>query len=160
MIEDVTADLRREQKKDLRAALGALAILKEHFGRETMSAALGEISERLVARYAKATRIDRGGRGHDLVDSNARKIEVKSRLPGKWGDSRQFNFGKHTSSAHIVYCIAWDDVPSLSISHAIRITVRELKRRWGRTNGNYCARVNLRQLKGALASSKIKVRPS
>ena len=147
-VKDITAHLQRELRSDIRAALRALETLKQHFGRETVSAAIGEISEVLVAKFTRAERVKRGGRGHDLVDRYGGLIEVKARLPGDWGDSRQYNFGKHSARASEVFCIAWSDNP-LAVSHAFRLPISVLRKRWGRQAGRYCARVNLRQLKAA-----------
>jgi hypothetical protein len=153
---DVTKQMQKAFGRDIRAALKALATLEKHFGRETVSAAIGEVSEVLVERFANAKRIRRGGKGHDLIDKFGRKIEVKARLPGTYADSRQFNFRRHSSDAYEVFCFAWDTEPRLSISHVFRISGRVLKRRWGRTTGAYVVRVNLRQLKAAFGREGVR----
>ncbi|MBB2158522.1 hypothetical protein HLH33_19945 [Gluconacetobacter diazotrophicus] len=124
-------------------------------GRETISAALGELSEHLIAKAIGGARIARGNRGFDLIGPSEERIEVKSRQIGRWGDTLQFNFSKHTEQAHTVYCIAWDnteegDRPSLRAAY--RIDVPELLRRWGTPNqSSYAARTNLGLLKKAFA---------
>lgn len=124
-------------------------------GRETISAALGELSEHLIARAFGGERTDRGNRGFDLIGPNKERIEVKSRQIGQWGDKLQFNFSKHTTEAHTVYCIAWgntDEGERPTLQTAYRIDVSEPLRRWGTPNqSGYAARTKLGLLKKAFA---------
>lgn len=48
MIKDITVELRSLLSAELGATIEALTTLNKHFGRETQSIALGEISESLI----------------------------------------------------------------------------------------------------------------
>ncbi len=123
----------------------AMIIRSPLLGRETISAALGELSEHLIAKSIGGARIERSNRGYDLTGPMGERIEVKSRQVSRWGETLQFNFSKHTKDADIVYCIAWDDTLSPPILRAAyKIPVPELLERWGTPNQkNYSARTNL-----------------
>ena len=74
---------------------------------------MGELSERLISLYTGAERRKRGSKGHDLIGPENERIEVKGRIISNWGDTLQFNFGKHTAAANIAYCVAWNGAPQL-----------------------------------------------
>lgn len=145
-MEDVTGELNRifAAHPDVKETLGMI-LQSPLLGRETLSAALGELSEHLIARAIGGTRIARGNRGFDLAGPNGERIEVKSRQQSRWGGSLQFNFSKHTADADTVYCVAWDDTVSPPLLFAAyRISVAELLHRWGTpTQAAYAARTKL-----------------
>ena len=149
---DVTADLNRVLAED-DAAKGALALILQSpfFGRETLSAALGELSEHLIAVAFGGARIPRGNKGFDLVGRRGERIEVKARQLSRWGSGLQFNFSKHTAQADLVYCLAWDDTVAFpELRTAYRIPVPDLLRRWGTPDQRgYAARTNLGLLREA-----------
>ena len=149
MVEDVTGDFRSLLSPKIAAAIQALEILRTHFERATISAAIGEISEALVKDYTGSQFSKRGARGHDLVDAKGIRTEVKGRLIADYGSSLQFNFRTHTRSAHRAYSLAWSDAPSLTIAHVFRVSVPELCERWGRADSRYCARTTLGKLMAA-----------
>ena len=153
MIEDVTTNIRAHYSHEMHNALTTL-VASGLFGRETLSTAIGEISEILVAGAVGASRVARNNRGHDLILEGS-KIEVKSRFISRWGDSLQFNFGAHTADAHVVYCLAWhgDSGEELGVQHAFRLTVPFLIERWRpkTSQRGYCARTDLGALKRVLA---------
>lgn len=155
LIEDVTEVLRGHISSEM---VGALKALTDSgiFGRETLSAAVGEISEHLVARALGASRVARNSRGHDLCFEGT-TIEVKSRFISRWGESLQFNFGVHTAKAGIAYCLAWkgDDGGEPALQQAFRVTVPFLIERWRPLNstGKYCARTDLGALRRALTEA-------
>lgn len=133
MVENVTERLNRELA-GYPSIQNALTVIGgcEIFGRETKSAALGEISEHLVARMVGGTRCRNGNKGFDIVDETGSKIEVKSRLPGEWGDTLQFNFRKHSISANEVFCICWKNEDThFSIAEAYKVHITDLLTRWG-----------------------------
>jgi hypothetical protein len=107
-IAQVTNELNALLMKDssIQRAMAFLATIPL-FTRETRSAALGEISEHLVAELAGGTREDRGNRGFDVIGSAQERIEVKSRLLSRYGDGLKFDFRQHTKDAAEAYCIAW-----------------------------------------------------
>lgn len=155
-MEDVTKVLK-DILSDHPAVQETLAMILDSplLGRETISAALGELSEHLIAKAIGGARIARGNRGFDLIGPNNERIEVKSRQIGQWGDKLQFNFSKHTEEANSVYCIAWDNTDEgerPTLQAAYRIDVPELLRRWGTPNqSGYAARTKLGLLKKAFA---------
>ena len=55
----------------------ALTTLNKHFGREKISAALGEILESLIATYVGGERRKRNTKGHDIFKGE-HLIEVKT----------------------------------------------------------------------------------
>ncbi len=149
MIENITERLYKEliAHKDLKEALAAI-YSHEVFGRETKSAALGEISEYLIARMVRGQRSRNGNKGFDVVDAAGLQIEVKSRLPGEYRDTLQFNFGKHTESANEVFCICWhNEGRDFSIAEAYRVPIVDLAL-WATPNQTrYFARTDLRKLR-------------
>lgn len=151
MIYDVTEDLQQKCSHDIDAALHAIAALKKFCGRETVSAALGEISEVVVAKYLGAERSARNSRGHDLLLPNGCKIEVKSRLLGKWGDSLMFDFRPETKTCRDAYCVVWrDDSNQVELHQVIKVEVPYLTKRWAVSQPKYSARTNLGRLRRAL----------
>src|SRR5215207_7475223 len=107
MVRDVTSEVQSCLSTELKAAIDALTVLnKLFFRRETQSAALGEVSESLIAIYVGAERTKRNTKGYDL-QKNGHLIEVKSRLIDSYNDKCQFNFRKHTAQAQTAYCLAW-----------------------------------------------------
>lgn len=155
-MEDVTKVLK-DILSDHPAVEETLAMILDSplLGRETISAALGELSEHLIAKAIGGARIARGNCGFDLIGPSEERIEVKSRQIGQWGDNLQFNFSKHTTEAHIVYCIAWghtDEGERPTLQAAYRIDVPELLRRWGTPNqSSFAARTKMGLLKKAFA---------
>jgi len=150
MIELITHLLNAElgTETDIRRALETIRACAV-FSRETRSAALGEISEHLVARVTDGRRVDCGNRGFDLLDSNNRKIEVKSRLRGQWGDGLMFDFRQHTRQAYFAYCVAWDDQNNDPlVVEAYRMPVSFLLERWP-SQHRYCARTTLGKMREA-----------
>ena len=143
---DVTADLNRVFAED-DAAKSALSLILQspYFGRETLSSALGELSEHLIAQAIGGARIERGNKGFDLLGSHGERIEVKARQLSRWGNGLQFNFSKHTAQADLVYCLAWDDTLAFpELRTAYRMPVPDLLRRWGTPDQQgYAARTNL-----------------
>jgi hypothetical protein len=67
VIEDTTADLKTKLGGDISATLRALQSLESHFDRETISAALGEISEKLIEKFTDSDRMPRGNKGFDII---------------------------------------------------------------------------------------------
>jgi hypothetical protein len=138
-------------RRSLKKAIDALTILNRHFGRETQSAALGEVSESLIAAYVGAERRERNSKGHDLY-KDGHLIEVKSRLIDNWQDDNQFNFSKHTARARTAYCVAWriDESNRPVLQHVFEVGVPFLVERWATPKQpTYCARTTLRRLKAA-----------
>lgn len=152
MIEDVTVVLRAHLSVEMISALKTLTG-SGFFGRETLSAAVGEISEHLVAKAVGASRVARNSRGHDLCLEGT-TIEVKSRFISRWGETLQFNFGAHTARTGIAYCVAWDgdDIGEPALLQAFRVTVPYLIERWrpAGSTSRYCARTDLGALRRAL----------
>lgn len=151
-MENVTVELNRifSAHSDVKETL-AIIVQSPLLGRETLSAALGELSEHLIAYAIGGARITRANRGFDLTGPRNERIEVKSRQVSRWGENLQFNFSKHTAEADLVYCIAWDDTVSPpSLFAAYRISVSELIFRWG-TPGQpkFAARTRLGLLQGS-----------
>jgi hypothetical protein len=150
MIQNVTIQLNEILATDdmIRRALKIISAC-ELFGRETKSAALGEISEHVVARMVGGSRCDNGNKGFDVIDATGLKIEVKSRMPGIWGDGLMFDFRRHTQNAEKVFCICWSArADDFSIAEAYCVQVKELISRWG-TPGQqkFCARTTLKKLR-------------
>jgi hypothetical protein len=153
MVRDVTADVQAHLSTELGEAIDALTTLNRHFGRETQSAALGEISESLIAHYTGAERRERNTKGHDLF-KDAQLIEVKSRLIDRYEDDAQFNFRKYTAQAHIAYCVAWriDEARRPVLVHVLEVGVPFLIETWSKPNQpKYCARTTLGKLKAVLS---------
>jgi hypothetical protein len=150
VIENVTGLMNGELAKhdDIQAALGIISGCAL-FSRETRSAALGEISEHLIARMLNGQRRPNGSKGCDVVDAQGAMIEVKSRLTGRWGDTLMFDFSTHTASANRVFCVAWDDKSETSsIYEAYAMPVSALVSRWGGVQlRSHCARTTLKKLR-------------
>jgi hypothetical protein len=149
MIEDVSEGigcLLNDPDSEFRKALDHLEALSAYLKHGTVSAAIGEISEMLIARYLGAEQNRRGTKGYDLVGPEKQQTEVKARLiqtdSKYYGDRLQFNFRKHTRSAHntdMAYCLGWDYNPRLTVIHAFRLPIPELCERWGDKSPSYCA---------------------
>jgi hypothetical protein len=157
MISDVTNSIRELMTGDVQNAIDALAVLEQHFGRETMSTAIGELSERLIEKYLNGTRTSRGKQGHDLILPNGNLVEIKSRFLAHYADTLQFNFGRHTERATTVFCVAWvggnGEKPRLE--QVLHLPVQYLMAKWGTPNQTrYCARTSLGKLKAAAQQSK------
>lgn len=162
MVSNVTSKFRTRLSSELSGTIDALVTLAKHFGRETQSAALGEVSERLVAEYTGARRQPKGTKGHDLIKGD-QLIEVKSRLIDHWGDDLQFNFGQHTVKAHIAYCLAWriDEVRRPVLEYVFEVGVPVLVGNWGTPmQKGYSARTTLRSLKKAALGKPFVVEPN
>jgi hypothetical protein len=153
MIRDVTDSLRKCLNGELAEAIDALTTLNKHFGRETRSIAIGELSESLVAAYTGAERRERNTKGHDLFKKD-HLIEVKARLIDDYGDASQFNFRKYTATAHVAFCLAWriDGNNKPHLEQVFEISVPFLIETWAKPNQPiYCARTTLGRLRHAAA---------
>lgn len=152
MVRDVTSDVQACLSTELKTAIDALTVLNKLFFRqETQSAALGEVSESLIAIYTGAIRTKRNNKGYDLRKEDL-LIEVKSRLIDRYDDDCQFNFRKHTAQANTAYCLGWriDDKGRPWLSHVFEVGVPYLKQTWARPKQpTYCARTTLGKLKAA-----------
>jgi hypothetical protein len=151
VVTDETEELRYALDISLDKALNAIWLLGDYFGRETISSAIGEISERLIAQYLHASRKPRATRGHDIITPSGELIEVKARFTSKYGDALQFNFGKHTRNASVAYCLAWagSEKERPHLQCAMRCPVATLLERWPNSK-NYCARTTLGALRSAI----------
>jgi len=152
MVVDETDKFRAIIAGELNEAIDALTVLSRYFGRETLSTAIGELSELLVAEFSGAERTKRGTRGHDLKTKDGQLIEVKSRFLSHYADTLQFNFRKHTSQAHIAFCIVWvaneGERPRLEV--VLRVPVPFLLETWAKPKQpRYCARTTLGALSRA-----------
>lgn len=156
MVEELTEQfLRTANPKDL-AAIESIELMKSHFSDGTISAAIGEMSEKLVCSFTFSKKSQRNSWGHDLVDTEGLRIEVKGRLIDEWKDKAQFNFRTHTrTNAHWAYCLAWIRDPKVSLENVFRLPVVELCELWGRDTGLYCARTTLGKLKSAVRRAQI-----
>lgn len=153
MIRDMTDDLRGCLSGELADAIDALTTLNRHFGRETRSIAIGELSESLVALYTAAERRKRNTKGHDLFRKD-HLIEVKARLIDDYGDACQFNFRKYTASAHVAFCLAWriHENSRPHLEQVFEVGVSYLVETWAKPNQPiYCARTTLGRLREAAA---------
>ncbi|MBB3882958.1 hypothetical protein [Acetobacter oeni] len=153
MIRDVTADLNAILKQHAEVSKAFIDIISSPLlGRETLSAALGELSEHLVAAFIGGAREIRGNKGFDLIGPGNEKIEVKSRQLSKWGGSLQFNFGAHSASADEAFCIAWDDTGPPPVIHAaFRAPIPWMLEKWGCPGQNsYSIRTKLKALQQAV----------
>jgi hypothetical protein len=150
VIENVTATLSAQISRELEEAIDAITVLNRYIQRGPLSAAIGELSERLVAGFAGAEMTNRNSPGHDLKLPNGELIEVKSRFLSHWGDKLQFNFGSHSKCAHEAYCLISvakkGERPRLDL--AFRMSVPYLLENWGTPRQKrYCARTNLGKLR-------------
>jgi hypothetical protein len=152
MVRDITSDVQACLSVELKAAVDALTVLNKLFFRqETQSAALGEVSESLIAIYTGAIRTKRNTKGYDLRKEGL-LIEVKSRLIDRYNDDCQFNFRKHTALADTAYCLGWriDDKGRPWLPHVFEVGVSYLKDAWAKPKQpTYCARTTLGKLKAA-----------
>jgi len=156
MIKDVTRNVQACLSAKLKEAIDALTTLNEHFGRETQSAALGEVSESLIAAYVGGERRERNTKGHDVF-RKGHLIEVKSRLIDRYNDKCQFNFRKYTAQAHTAFCLAWriDEMNRPLLQHVFEVTVPFLIETWAKPNQPiYCARTTLGALKAAALENR------
>ena len=154
-MEDVTDALNRMLSEHVEVGQAlAFIIAAPLLGRETLSAALGEVSEHLIARLIGGMRRDRGNNGFDLTGPAGEQIEVKSRQVSRWGVNLMFDFSRHTASASQAYCIAWDDRASPPVVYAaFRGPVSEFIERWGvQGQAKYSIRTNLRKLRQAVVA--------
>src|ERR1700730_12734335 len=132
MIQDVTLSLRNHLNGEIEEAIDALTILNKHFGRETQSSAIGELSELLVVSYLGAEKRERRNtKGHDLFVGN-QLVEVKARFIDRYQDNCQFSFGKYTATAHIAFCLAWtiDKNNRPQLEQVFEIGVPFLLKKW------------------------------
>ncbi|WP_316227886.1 MULTISPECIES: hypothetical protein [unclassified Bradyrhizobium] len=149
MVKEITAEVEAHLSVELVEAIDALAVLSKHFGRETLSAAIGEVSERLITTYVGGERRKRGTRGHDIFKGD-QHFEVKARFIEHYGDSLKFDFGKHTAKAHTAYCVAWQmgEASRASLLHVFEVGVPFLLETWATPKQKkYCARTHLKLLK-------------
>ncbi|HEY2134184.1 MAG TPA: hypothetical protein VGH36_14620, partial [Acetobacteraceae bacterium] len=91
MVADETKKLQKALTPQLEEAMDAISVLNRHFGRETLSAAIGELSEILVESFTGAKRTQRNTRGYDLIAADGRLIEIKARFLASYADSLQFH---------------------------------------------------------------------
>jgi hypothetical protein len=156
MIRNVTAELNKLllENKGVQEALTVI-LGNELFGRETKSAALGEISEHLVAVMVSGIRCSNGNKGHDIIDHAGAKVEVKTRLPGEYGAQLLFSFSKHTASANEIFCVCWESKEGeVSIVEAYRMLVSDIAQGWLTPNQKrYFARMDLKKLR--IACSRV-----
>ncbi|WP_315798507.1 hypothetical protein [Bradyrhizobium sp. SZCCHNRI3043] len=154
MVNDVTNHLLAHLPQ-FKEAIDALATLNKYFeSRETKSAALGELSEVVMASYVGGKRRSPGTRGHDILAGHY-LIEVKSRLIGQWKDALMFDFSKHSAEAHVAYCLAWDigEDGRPIMQHAFELDIPFLLKTWGTpAQRNYSARTTLGKLKTAVSA--------
>lgn len=151
MVRDVTEELQNCLSAELSETIDALTTLNKHFGRETRSIALGEVSEALVAAYTGAEKRQRNTKGHDLFKGD-QLIEVKARLIDRYQDACQFNFRKYTARAHVAYCLAWriDERNRPLLQQVFEVGVPYLVATWAKPNQPiYCARTTLGALRKA-----------
>jgi hypothetical protein len=149
MITDETEKLQKALEGRLDEMLSAAWSLHKDFElRDNISPAVAEISEKLIAQYLGGTRTPRATKGYDVVTADGERVEVKSRFIDKWGDTLQFNFGKHTKDAAVAYCLAWNGTSGEKphLERAFRVPVSILLEKWPRHN-SYCARTTLGALK-------------
>jgi hypothetical protein len=152
MIKDITADLQTCLSATLSETIDALTTLNKHFGRETRSIALGEISESLVAAYTGAEKRDRNTKGHDLYKDGC-LIEVKARLIDRYENACQYNFRKHSVRAHVAFCLAWriDEKNRPLLQQVFEVAVPFLIENWAKPNQRlYCARTTYGALRRAV----------
>jgi len=151
-VQDVTEGLNALLADPAEVAGAALMLIKKSslLGRETLSAALGELSEHLIARMVGGERKDQGNYGFDLLGPDGERIEVKSRQAGRWGNNLMFDFSRHTADANEVFCVAWDDRAEVPfILAAFRAPVSLCLARWGTPRQAYAFRTTLRKLRVA-----------
>ncbi|MSP88795.1 MAG: hypothetical protein EXQ92_08300 [Alphaproteobacteria bacterium] len=160
MVNDVTAEVRSNLGCELNEALAALAALPKYFKSATLSAAIGDVSEELVARHTKAKRKKRGS-AYDLIGPKEERIEAKSRFQapdrGRGPESLQFNFKQSKKSAQVAFCLYWvaDEGAPPRLEQVFRVSVDELIRRWRQSKtSKYCARTTLKKLRDAAQESK------
>jgi hypothetical protein len=149
LITDVTSELRSCLNTELAEAIDALTKLNKHFGRETRSIAIGELSESLVASYTGAEKRERNTKGHDLYKGD-QLIEVKSRLIDRYQGNCQFNFRKYSATAHVAFCLAWqiDQSGRPELAQVFKVGVPFLVQTWAKPNQPiYCARTTLGKLR-------------
>lgn len=155
MVIDETVRFRKMVSTKLDDAIEALTVLNAYFGRETLSTAIGELSELLVADYCHAKRTKRGAQGYDLIGKNGELIEVKSRFLSHYADRLQFNFRRHTSKAHTAFCMVWvaDDGERPKLEVALKVSVPFLIKNWAKPNQpKYSARTTLGALRRSVGS--------
>jgi hypothetical protein len=153
-MEDVT-DILNEilaQQGELASALAAL-VASPFLGRETVSTALGEISEHLVALATGGNRVKRALPGFDVQGIDGTRIEVKSRQLGTWGEDLMFDLSHKKATADIIYCIAWNDIVSPIVIHmALKIACRDFVRLWSTPEQKrYLARTDLKKIRKSLS---------
>ncbi|WP_354247373.1 hypothetical protein [Bradyrhizobium sp. LA2.1] len=149
MIRDVTSELQSLLSSELGETIDALTTLNKHFGRETRSIALGEVSESLIAAYTGAVRSERNTKGHDLLKGEL-LIEVKARLIDRYQNTCQFNFRRHSARAHIAFCLAWciDTNNRPLLEQVFEVEVPFLIATFAKPNQPlYCARTTLGALR-------------
>jgi hypothetical protein len=131
LVECITADVRNKVGRELDEARAALAALSKYFKSTTLSAAIGDVSEELIAKYMRAGRKKRQA-PYDLEMPDGTGIEVKSRFEApdrnRSPGSLQFNFRQGTKSAQIAFCLHWvadKGTPPL-LQQIFRVSVDEL----------------------------------
>jgi len=153
LIEEVTKELNEvlAQNTELWRLLQILWS-STYFGRETNSAALGEASEHLVANLVGGTRADPGSHGFDVLDADQKKVEVKSRMLGRWGNDLMFDFSPHSRDAAYAFCIAWDSSGTHPrINRAFKMPVTFMIERWP-SNAKFAARTTLGKIVTAMTN--------
>ena len=145
-IKDVRDDLGLILESDFQRQVDLLPTVRDLFGSETASAALGALAESLVMAATGAQRPPRNNKGFDLY-REGETIEVKSRYIANWGKDVRFDLRKTSSATDTAYYIVWDwkgDRPLLL--HAFVSSVEYLRSRWPSKQPAYWMRTDLRRL--------------
>jgi hypothetical protein len=159
-LEDVTHQAQDCLDRQLGDQMRVLTALLPHFDRELPSAAIAELSERLVAAMLGATRAPRGTRGYDLSHHVLGKIEVKARITDHWGKAAQFNLRAGSAEATRVYMLAWETREGIpALQQAIMAPMDLLKKHFARGAPDYCVRTNWGQIQMLLPAASGKPVP-
>lgn len=155
MIECQTGQLRALITPRINDALDCLLPFPEIFTNEAASYAISEISEHLVMTLVGGARVKRSNKGFDIV-AGSQRIEVKARFVGKWReDAVHFNFGQHSKSAHLGYCLLWkaETNTRAALQFAIKAPMQFLADL--RSDKTYYARPTVGQLRAASAARQV-----
>lgn len=124
------------------------------FSELSVSAAVGELSERLVADVLGGTVARRQNRGSDVVAPDGRTVEVKARIANASNRSnRQFNFRLTSARTDTAYCLTWtlaNGSPALDQVIRVRMGLLIGHGKQG-SLGSYCARTTHDGLRRLLA---------
>jgi hypothetical protein len=153
-LEDVTHQALECLARHFGDQTRVLKALLRHFDRELPSAAIAELSERLVAEMLGATRAPRGTRGYDLSHPALGKIEVKARITDEWGKAAQFNLRTGSAEATRAYLLAWETQGGIpALQQAIMAPMDLLKKHFARGAPDYCVRTNWGRVKKLLPAT-------